>query len=165
MAGLLPHQVETLEQQVARMYVQYHEHHTNLGKNIYLNVLHDYNETLFYKLVSEHLEEMLPIIYTPTVGEAVQRFSLEHRKARGLYISYDDRNKLDEFLDNRVPPEVDLIVVTDGEAVLGIGDQGIGGINISSAKLMVYTLCGGINPHRVLPIQLDVGTNNPHLIK
>lgn len=164
LTGLLPHQVETLNQQVARMYMQYHEHHTNLGRNIYLNVLHDYNETLFYKLVSEHLEEMLPIIYTPTVGEAVQRFSLEHRKARGLYINYTDRDRIDEILDNRITPEVDLTVVTDGEAVLGIGDQGIGGINISSAKLMVYTLCGGINPHRVLPIQLDVGTNNPHLL-
>lgn len=162
--GLLPHQVETLEQQVARMYVQYHEHHTNLGKNIYLNVLHDYNETLFYKLLSQHLEEMLPIVYTPTVGEAVQRFSLEHRKAKGLYISYADRHRMEEILSNRLPPEVDLSVVTDGEAVLGIGDQGIGGINISIAKLMVYTLCGGINPHRVLPIQLDVGTNNPHLL-
>jgi len=164
LTGLLPHQVETLDQQAARMFMQYHEHHTCLGKNIYLNVLHDYNETLFYKLVSQHLEEMLPIIYTPTVGEAVQRFSLEHRKARGLYISYADRNKIDSILQHRVPPEVDLTVVTDGEAVLGIGDQGIGGINISNAKLMVYTLCGGINPHRVLPIQLDVGTNNPHLL-
>ncbi|RDI41499.1 NAD-dependent malic enzyme [Aquicella lusitana] len=164
LTGFLPHQVETLDQQVARMYVQYHEHHTNLGKNIYLNVLHDYNETLFYKLASQHLEEMLPIVYTPTVGEAVQRFSLEHRKPRGLYISYPDRDKMESILDNRLPPEVDLTVVTDGEAVLGIGDQGIGGINISNAKLMVYTLCGGINPHRVLPIQLDVGTNNPHLL-
>ena len=164
LSGLLPTQVETLEQQAARMYVQYHEHHTNLGKNIYLNVLHDYNETLFYKLTSEHLEEMLPIIYTPTVGEAVQRFSTEHRKPKGLYISYPDRHKIDKILENRLPPEVDLTVVTDGEAVLGIGDQGIGGINISSAKLMVYSLCGGINPNRVLPIQLDVGTNNPHLL-
>jgi malate dehydrogenase (oxaloacetate-decarboxylating) len=164
LTGLLPHHVETLEQQVARMNVQYHEHHSNLGKNIYLNVLHDYNETLFYKLASQHLEEMLPIIYTPTVGEAVQRFSTEHRKAKGLYISYQDRDRIEEILDNRLPPEVDLTVVTDGEAVLGIGDQGIGGINISSAKLMVYTLCGGVNPHRVLPIQLDVGTNNPHLL-
>lgn len=164
LTGLLPFQVETLEQQVARMYVQYHEHHSNLGKNIYLNVLHDYNETLFYKLASQHLEEMLPIIYTPTVGEAVQRFSMEHRKAKGLYISYPQRHQMEQILDNYAPPEVDLTVVTDGEAVLGIGDQGIGGINISSAKLMVYTLCGGINPNKVLPIQLDVGTNNPHLL-
>ncbi len=164
LTGLLPHQVETLEQQAARMYVQFGEHQTNLGKNIYLNVLHDYNETLFYKLVSQHLEEMLPIIYTPTVGEAVQRFSTELRKPKGLYISYEDRNRLDELLDHRINAHIDLSVVTDGEAVLGIGDQGIGGINISIAKLMVYTLCGGISPHRVLPIQLDVGTNNPHLL-
>lgn len=162
--GLLPHQVETLEQQAARMHAQYHENHTNLGKNIYLNVLHDYNETLFYKLVSQHLEEMLPIIYTPTVGEAVQRFSLELRKPQGFYIDYNDRNRLDKLFEKYLLHEIDLSVVTDGEAVLGIGDQGIGGINISSSKLMVYTLCGGFNPHRVLPIQLDVGTNNPHLL-
>lgn len=164
LTGLLPPQIETLEQQAARMYMQFHEHHTCLGKNIYLNVLHDYNETLFYKLVSQHLEEMLPIVYTPTVGEAVQRFSAELRKPRGLYINYTDRNNIEKILDNRLPPEIDLSVVTDGEAVLGIGDQGIGGINISTAKLMVYTLCGGINPNRVLPIQLDVGTNNQHLL-
>lgn len=164
LTGLLPHQVETLEQQAARMFVQYNEHQTNLGKYIYLNMLHDYNETLFYKLTSQHLEMMLPIIYTPTVGEAVQRFSTEHRKPKGLYISYNDRDRIDEILDHRLCDEVDLSVVTDGEAVLGIGDQGIGGINISVAKLMVYTLCGGINPHRVLPIQLDVGTNNEHLL-
>ncbi len=164
LTGLLPTQVETLEQQAARMYVQFGEHQTNLGKNIYLNVLHDYNETLFYKLVSQHLEEMLPIIYTPTVGEAVQRFSTELRKPKGLYISYEDKDRLDELLDHRINAHIDLSVVTDGEAVLGIGDQGIGGINISIAKLMVYTLCGGISPHRVLPIQLDVGTNNPHLL-
>src|SRR3990167_3864641 len=123
--GLLPYQVETLDQQVARMYEQYNEHQSNLGKNIYLNVLHDYNETLFYKLISQHLEEIL---------------------------------------NNRLPRYVNLSVVTDGEAVLGIGDQGMGGINISIAKLMVYTLGGGIDPHHVLPIQLDVGTNNPHLL-
>ncbi len=165
LTGLLPHQIETLEQQVARTYEQYQEHRTALSKHIHLNVLHDYNETLFYKLVSEHLEEMLPIIYTPTVGEAVERFSLEHRKSRGIYLSYPERNQMDMMLENRFPHEVDLIVVTDGEAVLGIGDQGIGGMNISVAKLMVYILCAGINPHRVLPIQLDTGTNNPELLK
>ncbi len=164
LTGLLPHQVETLDQQVARTYEQYSEQHSALARNIHLNVLHDYNETLFYKLVSQHLEEMLPIIYTPTVGEAVQSFSLEHRKSRGLYVCYQDRKRLEQVIANRVPRTVDLAVVTDGESVLGIGDQGIGGINISSAKLMVYTLCAGINPHRVLPIQLDVGTNNPHLL-
>jgi malate dehydrogenase (oxaloacetate-decarboxylating) len=162
--GLLPTQIETLDSQAARMYLQFNQHSNNLSKNIYLNVLHDYNETLFYRLTSQHLEEMLPIVYTPTVGEAVQNFSLEHRKPRGLYIGFNDRNRIDEILENRLPPEVDLSVVTDGEAVLGIGDQGIGGINISNAKLMVYTLCAGINPHRFLPIQLDVGTNNLHLL-
>lgn len=164
LTGLLPHQTETLEQQVARMYAQFNEHNSNLAKNIYLNVLHDYNETLYYKLISDNLEEMLPIIYTPTVGEAVERFSLELRKTRGLYISYEQRNDIDSLLENRLSHDVDLSVVTDGEAVLGIGDQGIGGINISSAKLMVYTLCAGINPHRVLPIQLDTGTNNQQLL-
>lgn len=162
--GLLPENIESLDEQTNRMYVQFSEHHTNLSKNIYLHVLHDYNETLFYKLASKHLEEMLPILYTPTVGEAVKRFSLELRKPKGLYISYNDRNRIDEILENRLPPEVDLSVVTDGGAVLGIGDQGIGGVNISIAKLMVYTLCGGISPHRTLPIQLDVGTNSPHLL-
>lgn len=164
LTGLLPHQVETLEQQATRMYEQYNEHHSNLGKNIYLNVLHDYNETLFYKLASDHLEEMLPIIYTPTVGEAVQRFSTELRKPRGLYLSYCGRDRIEKILDQLLPNEIDLAVVTDGEAILGIGDQGIGGINISIAKLIVYTLCGSINPFRVLPIQLDVGTNNAHLL-
>ncbi len=164
LTGLLPNQVETLEQQVARMSMQYKEHVSNLGKHIYLNVLHDYNETLFYRLVSEHLEEMLPIIYTPTVGDAVQRFSLELRKPKGLYICYQDRHRINEIIDQRSPSPVDLSVVTDGEAVLGIGDQGIGGINISIAKGMVYTLCGGLSPHRFLPIQLDVGTNNPQLL-
>lgn len=164
LVGLLPTQHETLEQQVARMYAQFQEHRTNLGKNIYLNVLHDYNETLFYKLVSQYLEEMLPIIYTPTVGEAVERFSLELRKPRGLYISYLDRDRIDSLLEQYASHQVNLAVATDGEAVLGIGDQGIGGINISTAKLMVYTLCGGLSPHAVLPIQLDVGTNNQHLL-
>ncbi len=164
LTGLLPHQVESLEQQTVRMYEQFQEYHTNLSKNIYLNSLYDYNETLFYKLISQHLEEMLPIIYTPTVGEAVEHFNLEHRKPRGLYISYPDLKKIDAILDHRFPADVDLIVATDGEAVLGIGDQGIGGINIAVAKLMVYTLCGGINPHRNLPIQLDVGTNNEILL-
>lgn len=164
LTGLLPNQTETLDQQVKRMYEQYSEHKSSLGKNIYLNVLHDYNETLFYKLVNQHIEEMLPIIYTPTVGEAVERFSLELRKPHGLYISYPQVDKIADILNYRLPPEIDLIVVTDGEAILGIGDQGIGGINISSAKLMVYTLAGMINPHRVLPIQLDVGTNNQVLL-
>lgn len=163
--SLLPHRIETLDEQLARMYLQYQEHHSALSKNVYLNVLHDYNETLFYKLASQHLEEMLPILYTPTVGEAVEHFSLELRKPHGLYLSYPDRDQMDKILENNVPNDTRLIVVTDGEAVLGLGDQGIGGIKISNAKLMVYTLCAGIDPHHMVPMQLDVGTNNQALLE
>ncbi len=162
--GKLPHRVETLEEQVERYYHQYCSKPTNLGKNIYLHAVHDNNETLFYKLIDTHLVNMLPIIYTPTVGEAVEKFSHQFRRSRGLYLSYPDRNHMASMLDNRLNPEVDLIVVTDGEGVLGIGDQGIGGMDICIAKLMVYTICAGVNPHRVLPIQLDVGTNNETLL-
>lgn len=162
--GLLPFRVETLSEQVGRMYAQYHGLQSALRKNIYLNALHDYNQTLFYQLVTQHLDEMLPILYTPTVGEAVQRFSVEHRQTRGLYVSFPDRNHLKKILANRLPKEVNLAIVTDGERVLGIGDQGIGGMAICNAKLMVYTLCGHINPHHALPIQLDVGTNNEKLL-
>ncbi|MCW5588505.1 MAG: NAD-dependent malic enzyme [Legionellales bacterium] len=162
--GKLPLHVETLEQQSRRFYAQYLEQAKNIQKNIFLNALRDSNETLFYHLVGKHIKEMLPILYTPTVGEAVERFSLEMRKPRGLYISYPSINMVDSILDNRLNPEVDLIVVTDGEGILGIGDQGVGGMNICTAKLAVYTLCGGVHPHRVLPIQLDVGTNNQKLL-
>lgn len=163
--GLLPLRIETLDEQVVRMYEQFLEHPRKLSKNIYLNALYDYNETLFYRLVNQHLEEMLPIIYTPTVGEAVERFSLELRKTRGLYLNFTDLNKMDRLLETGIPKDTDLIVVSDGEAVLGIGDQGIGGIKICQAKAMVYTLCGGLDPHRLFPIQLDVGTNNSSLLE
>lgn len=162
--GTLPQHIETLQQQCDRMYQQYQEKSSDLQKNIFLNSLHDVNETLFYQLVSQHLKEMLPIIYTPTVGDAVERFSLELRRPRGVYINYQNRDKIEQLLQNRANADIDLIVVTDGEGVLGIGDQGIGGMDISIAKLMVYTLCAGINPHRVLAIQLDVGTNNERLL-
>lgn len=162
--GLLPPHIDTLEQQIARILKQYHEQTSNLSKNIFLNTIHDYNQTLFYRLLGEHLEEMLPIIYTPTVGEVTQRFSLEYRRPRGIFIGYNDRNNISTLLDQCTTQHIDLSVVTDGEAVLGIGDQGIGGIQIAIAKLMVYGLCAGLNPHRFLPIQLDVGTNNLTLL-
>ncbi len=162
--GKLSCAIETLEQQANRIYHQYLEKANNLQKNIYLNTLHDTNETLFFAVISQHLKEMLPVIYTPTVGEAVERFSLELRKSRGLYISYPEIEHVEMILENRLNPDVDLIVVTDGEGVLGIGDQGIGGMDICIAKLAVYTLCGGIHPHHVIPIQLDVGTNNKKLL-
>jgi malate dehydrogenase (oxaloacetate-decarboxylating) len=156
--------VEDLAAQVQRAYIQYQHHPTELLRNIYLNNLHNKNQVVFYKLVLEHLEEMIPTIYTPIVGSAVEHFSKEFRQARGIYISYPHRDQIDTILDNRSNPEIDLIVVTDGEGVLGIGDQGVGAMDIPVAKLMVYTLCGGIDPCRTLPIMLDVGTNNQCLL-
>ncbi len=162
--GRLPYRVESLEDQVKRCYAQYQQEPSNLHKNVFLEDIHNYNETLFFRLVRDHFKEMLPIIYTPTVGEAVENFSLEFRRTRGLYISYPDQDKIETILDNRLNQNVELIVVTDGEGILGIGDQGMAGMDIPIAKLMVYVLCAGVNPHRVLPIQLDVGTNNKRLL-
>lgn len=164
LAGKLPYHVETIEDQVERTYEQYLSFSSDLSKNIYLNTLHDTNETLFYRLVSEHIEEMLPIIYTPTIGEAVQKFSLELRRPRGIYIAYPDMDRMDEIIANRANYLIDIIVVTDGEGVLGIGDQGIGGMNICIGKLMCYVLCAGVNPLKKLAVTLDVGTNNQHLL-
>lgn len=162
--GKLPHRVETLDEQIKRAYLQYSSYTTRLQQNIYLNNLHDKNQILFYKLLNRHLGEMLPTIYTPIVGTAVKRFSHEYRQPRGLYIAHSDKNSIEELINNRSNPEIDLIVVTDGEGVLGIGDQGIGGMDIPVAKLMVYSLCGGIDPTRTLPVFLDVGTNNQDLL-
>lgn len=162
--GKLPNRVETLDEQVKRAYLQYASYNTRLQQNIYLNNLNDKNQILFYKLISRHLAEMLPTIYTPIVGTAVKRFSHEYRQPRGLYIAHSDKSMIEEIINNRSNPEIDLIVVTDGEGVLGIGDQGIGGMDIPVAKLMVYSLCGGIDPTRTLPVFLDVGTNNQELL-
>jgi malate dehydrogenase (oxaloacetate-decarboxylating) len=162
--GKLPEREETLAEQAKRFYQQYLEQNSDLEKNIFLNNLHGNNETLFYKLINEHLDEMLPIVYTPTVGEAVQKFSHELRHTRGLFISYPDIDRIPEILKHRLNPDVDIILATDGEGVLGIGDQGVGGMDIAIGKLIVYTLCGGVNPHRMLPVQLDVGTNNKALL-
>lgn len=158
--GLLPDQIETIDEQAKRTYGQFSRFETALEKNNYLNDLNENNQVLFYHLASQHLEEMLPILYTPTVGQAVEEFSHEFSRARGIYLSYHNQYRLNEILNNCPLPEVDLIIMTDGEGVLGIGDQGVGGMDICIGKLMVYTLCAGINPNRVLPIQLDVGTNN-----
>lgn len=163
--GKLPAQVETLEEQVQRALLQYQAYADSpLQQHIYLNNLHDKNQVLFYKLVTGNLAALLPLIYTPVVGTAVKEYSREYRQARGLYIAYPYHDRIAEILDNRSHPEIDLIVVTDGERILGIGDQGVGGMDIPIAKLMVYTLCAGINPLRTLPIMIDVGTNNPKLL-
>jgi malate dehydrogenase (oxaloacetate-decarboxylating) len=162
--GKIPYTTETLDEQANRIYQQYQEAGTSIDRNVYLNELHDKNETLFYRVISDHLIEMLPIIYTPTMGDVIEKLSTHFRRTRGLYLSYPERDELDRILDNRLNPEVDLIVITDGERVLGIGDQGACGMLIPIAKLMVYTLCGGVNPYRMLPIQIDVGTNNQRLL-
>jgi malate dehydrogenase (oxaloacetate-decarboxylating) len=162
--GLVPTAVETLDQQVRRRYRAYQEQPTDIARHINLRALQDTNEMLFYRLVSEHIEEMLPILYTPTVGVACQRFSEIYRRPRGLFIAYPDRGRIGEILRNRPRREVDVIVVTDGQRVLGLGDQGIGGMGIPIGKLSLYTALGGIDPARMLPILLDVGTNNAELL-
>ncbi len=162
--GKLPASVETLPEQTMRAYHQYSEFSNDLQKSIYLRTLHETNETLFYSLVIAHMKEMIPVLYTPIVGTAVRTHSSQFRRPRGLYIAYPDREYIREILSNRTHPEIDVIVVTDGESVLGIGDQGIGGIDIPIAKLVVYSIAAGVNPLRTLPIMLDTGTNNQSLL-
>lgn len=162
--GKLPYTIETLEQQAARAYLQYQEQPASAHKSLFLHELHTINRTLFYKLIAEHLKEMLPILYTPSVAHAVTNFSHDFHSAHGFYLAYPEIDNLDAMIKNYSASDIDLIVVTDGEGVLGIGDQGIGAIHIPIAKLMLYTLFGGINPQRTLPIMLDVGTNNHALL-
>ena len=162
--GLLPPCVETLEEQVARAHEAYTRKEDDLERHIYLRALQDNNEVLFYRLLLEHIEQMTPIIYTPTVALACQQFSHIYRRPRGMFIGYPQRDSIVELLRNRPNPNVDVIVVTDGERILGIGDQGVGGLGIPIGKLSLYTLIGGIRPERTLPIVLDVGTNNAERI-
>jgi len=164
LSGLLPPLIESIEEQVERAYSQFSSFTTSLDKHIYLRRIQDMNETLYYSLIQAHLEEMMPIIYTPTVGEACEKFSDIYRCARGLFISYDQRHHIDDILRNAIKPNVKVIVVTDGERILGLGDQGMGGMGIPIGKLSLYTACGGISPAYTLPVMLDVGTNNQSLI-
>jgi len=159
--GLLPPHVETLDEQVVRAYEAYGQKDTDLERHIYLRALQDTNEVLFYRLLLDHIAEMTPMVYTPVVAQACEQFSHIYRRPRGLFISYPLRDSIPALLRSRPNPEVDVIVVTDGERILGIGDQGAGGLGIPIGKLSLYTLIGGIHPSRTLPIVLDVGTNNP----
>jgi len=159
--GLLPPYLETLNEQVVRAFEAYSRKDDDLERHIYLRALQDTNEILFYRLLLEHIEEMTPMVYTPTVALACEQFSHIYRRPRGLFISYPLRNSIPQLLRNRPNKNVDVIVVTDGERILGIGDQGAGGLGIPIGKLSLYTLIGGIRPERTLPIVLDVGTNNP----
>lgn len=158
--GLLPPYIETLEGQVARRWEAYRACGDNLARHINLRALQDTNEVLYYRLLFEHIEETMPVVYTPTVAEACRKFSHIYRRPRGLFISYPLRQSIRELLRNRPYREVDVVVVTDGERILGIGDQGVGGMGIPIGKLSLYTLIGGIHPTRTLPILLDCGTNN-----
>ncbi|MDX1800607.1 MAG: NAD-dependent malic enzyme [Marinobacter sp.] len=162
--GLLPNNVETIREQAERAYKQYELCQTDLDRHVTLRAIQDDNETLFFHLLEDHLEEMLPIIYTPTVGEACEEFSNIYRNHRGLFVSYPDREHMDYLLRSATKDNVKVIVVTDGERILGLGDQGIGGMGIPIGKLSLYTACGGISPANTLPIVLDVGTNNQALL-
>jgi malic enzyme len=157
--GLVPPALATMREQLDRVYENFKAKPTDLERYIHLASLQDRNETLFFRLVHEHIDEMMPILYTPVVGEACQRFSHIYRRPRGLYIAYEDRDRIETILRNhgRAPA---VIVVTDGERILGLGDQGAGGMGIPIGKLSLYTACAGIPPQLTLPIMLDVGTDN-----
>jgi malic enzyme len=157
--GLVPPAVSTMEQQLARVYENHRVEQTPLERYTHLASLQDRNETLYFRFVHEHIDEMMPIVYTPVVGQACQQFSHIYRRARGLYISYDQRHRIDAILENHPQPPA-VIVVTDGERILGLGDQGVGGMGIPTGKLSLYTVCAGIPPDRTLPIMLDAGTDN-----
>lgn len=157
--GLLPPHIDTLEEQVERSYEAFCDFQNDIDKHIFLRQLQDENETLYYRLLLEHITEMMPIVYTPVVGLACERFSHIYRRPRGIFISYPERDQMDEILEN-IERDIEVIVVTDGERILGLGDQGAGGMGIPIGKLSLYTLCGGIDPAKTLPILLDLGTNN-----
>ena len=167
LVGLMPPRVLSLEQQASRAYAQYCSEPTDLAKNVYLTALHDRNEVLYYRLVTDHLPEMLPIVYTPTIGDAIERYSHMYRRPRGVYLSVDAPELIEPSLaaTGLHPDEVDIVVATDAEAILGIGDWGIGGIAIAEGKLVVYCAAGGIDPGRVIPVVLDVGTNRAELLE
>lgn len=163
--GLLPPRVSTVEEQLERNYENYRRKESDIERYIFLMALQDRNETLFYKLLGRHISEMTPIIYTPVVGAASQLYSHIYRRPRGLYISYRHRGEIKTLLSNAPHPDAAIIVVTDGERVLGLGDLGVGGMGIPVGKLSLYTLCAGIHPATTLPIFLDVGTSNQELLK
>jgi len=166
LVGLIPPGHLTLEQQATRIYAQFRRQSTNLARNVLLNELHDRNRVLYYRVLVDHLSEMLPVIYTPTVGEAIENYSHEYRRPRGVYLSVDHPELIEQSLRalGMGADEVDLIVATDAGAILGIGDWGVGGMSIAVGKLAVYTAAGGISPGRAVPVMLDVGTDRQTLL-
>jgi len=166
LTGRLPSGVLTLEEQAQRAYRQLQDQGSDLAKNVYLEQLHDRDETLYYKLLGDHLAELLPVVYDPTVGEAIEKYSHEYRRPRGIYLSIDRPDDMAAAFGTLElgPDDVDLIVCSDAEEILGIGDWGVGGIQIAVGKLAVYTAAAGIDPRRVIPVSLDVGTDNEGLL-
>src|SRR5215475_12376692 len=166
LTGGLPSAVQTLDQQAERAYRQLRLQPTDLAKNSYLELLHDRNETLYYKVLADHLVELLPVVYDPTVGDAIEQYSHEYRRPRGIYLSIDRPDDIAKAFATLqlAPGDVDLIVCSDAEEILGIGDWGVGGIEIAVGKLAVYTAAAGIDPARVIPVSLDVGTDNEALL-
>ncbi|MGW1160961.1 NAD-dependent malic enzyme [Streptomyces sp. NPDC002519] len=166
LTGRLPSGALTLEQQAQRAYRQMQSQGSDLAKNVDLEQLHDRNETLYFKVLTEHLVELLPIVYDPTVGEAIEKYSHEYRRPRGAFLSIDRPDEMEQaFATFQLGPEdVDLIVCTDAEEILGIGDWGVGGVQIAVGKLAVYTAAAGIDPRRVIPVSLDVGTDRESLL-
>jgi malate dehydrogenase (oxaloacetate-decarboxylating) len=167
LTGRLPSAVLTLEEQADRVWRQLQGMATDLGRNLLLEQLHYRHETLYYKVLEDHLPELMPVVYTPTVGEAIQRFSDEYRGQRGLFLSIDEPDEVAEAFETfgQGPDDIDLIVCTDAEAILGIGDWGVGGIQIAVGKLALYTAGGGIDPCRCIAVSLDVGTDNEQLLQ
>ncbi len=167
LTGLLPPEISTLAVQVQRAYLQYERLPDSLSKNIFLTALHDRNEVLFYRVFSEHLREMIPIVNDHTVGMAVEHYHHECRRPRGVYLSIDHPGTIEEAFDNLGAgrDDIDIIIATDAEQILGIGDWGVGGIEVSIGKLAIYTAAGGIDPTRAIPVMLDVGTNRESLLK
>ena len=163
--GLLPLHTSTIEEQLARVYENYLRKDSDIERYIFLTALQDRNEILFYRLLQEHITEMMPIVYTPTVGDGCRQYSHVFRRPRGLYISYPYRHEIFSLLNNAPAQNPEVIVVTDGERILGLGDLGVGGMGIPVGKLSLYTLCAGIHPGRALPILLDVGTDNRELLE
>jgi malate dehydrogenase (oxaloacetate-decarboxylating) len=166
LTGRLPPAVLTLDQQAQRSYQQLSAQPTDLAKNVYLEQLHDRNEVLYYKVLADHLAELLPVVYDPTVGEAIEKYSHEYRRPTGIFLSIDQPDDIEKSFATLGlgSDDVDLIVCSDAEEILGIGDWGVGGIQISVGKLAVYTAAAGIDPRRVIPVSLDVGTNNEGLL-
>src|ERR671931_599267 len=164
--GLLPAGVQTLEQQSNRAYEQYQAQPSDLARNEFLAALHDRNEVLYYKLLEQHLKEMLPVVYDPIVAQAIEQYSRQYQRPDGVYLSVDDVDGVEAALRNYGlgPDDVDLLVATDAEAILGIGDWGVNGFAISVGKLAVYTAAAGIDPDRVIPVSLDVGTDRESLL-